>query len=253
MSPGLLRAPPRHGSGWRRRQPEPTTVGREGVGLIGGGRMIEGWRFNPPPHWPKPPGNWSPPAHWQPDPAWGPVPPGWQLWVAERRGPQRRGILPVAGWAALIAIVAVVVAVPRAPGPPADDPRAGGVVLIGDRRPPAAADEPRPVPASPLAPGRRSPTPTAVPTPTAAPAPSASPISSATAAATASATPSLDPNRRFRTCGDLNRVYRTGLGLPSAVDRTTGRPVTDFGRSTSLYRANRLLDQDHDGIACEPG
>jgi len=37
--------------------------------------------FNPPPGWPKPPGNWKPPKGWSPDPSWPSPPDGWQLWV----------------------------------------------------------------------------------------------------------------------------------------------------------------------------
>jgi hypothetical protein len=40
-----------------------------------------------------------------------------------------------------------------------------------------------------------------------------------------------------------------------AHDKTTGVPVTNFKRSTRLYRLatgyNAGLDRDHDGIACE--
>jgi hypothetical protein len=186
--------------------------------------MIEGWGFNPPPHWPKPPGGWMPPAGWQPDPAWGPVPPGWQLWVADRRPRPRRAGLPVAGWGALLVLAAVAMAAPRAPGPSIDDPRAGGALLIG--APPNEKPEPARTRTTPAKPGR-----TATPTPKV----------------------SLDPDRRFLTCSDLNRVYPNGLGLPAAKDRTSGTPVTDFGRSVSLYRANRAHDRDGDGIACEPG
>jgi Excalibur calcium-binding domain len=40
-----------------------------------------------------------------------------------------------------------------------------------------------------------------------------------------------------------------------AHDKTSGEPVTNFKRSTKLYRLatgyNAGLDRDHDGIACE--
>jgi hypothetical protein len=51
----------------------------------------------------------------------------------------------------------------------------------------------------------------------------------------------------------LNAVYPHGVGLPLAVDRTSGRPVTNFGRSVGLYRANAGKDRDRDGISCEHG
>jgi len=34
-------------------------------------------------------------------------------------------------------------------------------------------------------------------------------------------------------------------------DHTSGTPVTNFRRSNRLYRQNRGLDRDKDGIACE--
>ena len=49
----------------------------------------------------------------------------------------------------------------------------------------------------------------------------------------------------------MQRTYRHGVGKSGARDRTSGRPVTNFTRSTSLYLANRHLDRDRDGIACE--
>jgi hypothetical protein len=55
---------------------------------------------------------------------------------------------------------------------------------------------------------------------------------------------------------------RCGDGLPDpardlhlASDHTSGTPVTNFKRSTKLYKLamsyNRGLDRDKDGIACE--
>ena len=41
------------------------------------------------------------------------------------------------------------------------------------------------------------------------------------------------------------------IALVAARDHTSGTPVTAFTRSRSLYRANRGLDRDKDGIACE--
>ena len=49
------------------------------------GRLI----FNPPPGWPRPPGDWTPPKGWTPDPSWPDPPPGWQLWIAEGDGADR--------------------------------------------------------------------------------------------------------------------------------------------------------------------
>jgi hypothetical protein len=59
----------------------------------------------------------------------------------------------------------------------------------------------------------------------------------------------------YRNCTALNSRYHHGLGKQGAVDHTSGKPVTNFYRSTSRYRTamshNRGLDRDHDGIACE--
>jgi hypothetical protein len=57
--------------------------------------------------------------------------------------------------------------------------------------------------------------------------------------------------RAFDTCAELRQVYPNGIGLPDARDLTTGQPVTNFGRSSSLYRVNSRHDQDGDAIACE--
>jgi hypothetical protein len=43
-----------------------------------------------------------------------------------------------------------------------------------------------------------------------------------------------------------------GVGRFGAHDHTSsGDPVTDFRRSNRMYLANRGLDRDKDGIACE--
>jgi hypothetical protein len=59
----------------------------------------------------------------------------------------------------------------------------------------------------------------------------------------------------YRNCTALHTKYHHGLGKRSAVDQTSGTPVTNFYHSTSRYRTamshNRGLDRDHDGIACE--
>lgn len=40
-----------------------------------------GVRFNAPPGWDVPDGDWRPPVGWAPDPGWPPAPGGWQFWV----------------------------------------------------------------------------------------------------------------------------------------------------------------------------
>ena len=208
--------------------------------------MIEGWAFNPPPHWPKPPASWTPPAGWVPDPAWGPLPPGWQLWVPARPAQRRRGLLPTLGLATVVAGAVLAVLVPRSAGPGPGDPRTGGSALALR----AALIEPAAGPATTTSP-------TTGPT-AAGPTASTGATAGATAGASAGVTeptvpiPTSPLIRRFRTCAELNRVYPNGVGMPRAIDRTRGTPVTNFGRSAGLYHANRGLDRDRDGIACEP-
>jgi hypothetical protein len=61
---------------------------------------------------------------------------------------------------------------------------------------------------------------------------------------------------QWKNRAHVNRTFPHGLGKVGAHDRTTsGAPVTNFKRSTRLYRIamsyNRGLDRDKDGIACE--
>jgi hypothetical protein len=43
--------------------------------------MPDGFVFNVPPNWPKPPLGWEPPADWAPDPSLPPAPAGWVFWL----------------------------------------------------------------------------------------------------------------------------------------------------------------------------
>jgi Excalibur calcium-binding domain len=56
---------------------------------------------------------------------------------------------------------------------------------------------------------------------------------------------------RTKNCTALNKRYHRGVGKWGARDNTSGTPVTTFKRSNILYRQNRELDHDKDGIACE--
>jgi len=56
---------------------------------------------------------------------------------------------------------------------------------------------------------------------------------------------------RYPRCSALNRRYPHGVGRVGARDHTSGTPVTTFKRSNTLYRQNRHLDRDKDGVACE--
>jgi hypothetical protein len=74
--------------------------------------------------------------------------------------------------------------------------------------------------------------------------------SSGTAFGSGTAIPAL-----YKNCTNLNKRYPHGLGRVGARDHTSGTPVTNFKRSTKLYKLamsyNRGLDRDKDGIACE--
>jgi hypothetical protein len=71
-----------------------------------------------------------------------------------------------------------------------------------------------------------------------------------TALASVAAAPPL-----YKNCTSLNKKYPHGLGRSGARDHTSDTPVTNFKRSTKLYKLamsyNRGLDRDKDGIACE--
>ena len=58
-----------------------------------------------------------------------------------------------------------------------------------------------------------------------------------------------------RNCTALQKKWKHGVGRAGARDKTSGKPVTNFYRSTKQYRIamnkNRGLDRDKDGIACE--
>jgi hypothetical protein len=74
-------------------------------------------------------------------------------------------------------------------------------------------------------------------------------------AAPAFAGPTATP-RLFKNCTNFNKTYPHGVGRAGARDKTkSGDPVTNFKRSTPLYKKamsnNSDLDRDKDGIACE--
>lgn len=60
---------------------------------------------------------------------------------------------------------------------------------------------------------------------------------------------------KFKNCTALNKVYPHGVGKKGARDHTSGKRVTTFKVSTSLYKKvigyRSSLDRDKDGIACE--
>jgi hypothetical protein len=57
--------------------------------------------------------------------------------------------------------------------------------------------------------------------------------------------------KTYKNCAALNKVYKHGVGKNGAKDKTSGKPVTNFKVSASLHNANKKLDHDKDGIACE--
>jgi hypothetical protein len=60
---------------------------------------------------------------------------------------------------------------------------------------------------------------------------------------------------RWKNCTIVNQRLPHGVGLNRAHDKTSGVPVTNFRHDSTMYRkamnANRGLDRDKDGIACE--
>ena len=58
-----------------------------------------------------------------------------------------------------------------------------------------------------------------------------------------------------KNCTQLNKKYPHGVGKVGAKDQSSGRKVTNFKKSNSVYKTamshNRGLDRDGDGIACE--
>jgi hypothetical protein len=62
---------------------------------------------------------------------------------------------------------------------------------------------------------------------------------------------------KFANCTAVHKVYPHGVGKSNARDKVRGKtkPVTNFKRSTSLYKKmvsyHPDLDRDKDGVACE--
>jgi hypothetical protein len=80
---------------------------------------------------------------------------------------------------------------------------------------------------------------------------SASPIAGPGQATSAAAR--LAVGRKYANCAALHRRYPHGVGRRGARDHVSGnsKPVTTFTRNNVAYNANRRLDRDRDGIACE--
>lgn len=56
--------------------------------------------------------------------------------------------------------------------------------------------------------------------------------------------------KKFKNCTELNKVYPGGVALPGAVN-AGGATKQEPKYDKALYTANKSLDRDKDGIACE--
>ena len=57
---------------------------------------------------------------------------------------------------------------------------------------------------------------------------------------------------KYANCTAMHVRIKGGVGKPGAVDkRKSGHAKYTPYRSTTWYTANKGLDRDHDGIACE--
>jgi Excalibur calcium-binding domain len=74
-------------------------------------------------------------------------------------------------------------------------------------------------------------------------------------AAPASAAPAKPAAHHYKNCTTMHHKYPHGVGRKGAKDHVANpkkdKPVTNFHVSTALYNANKGLDRDKDGIACE--
>jgi hypothetical protein len=61
------------------------------------------------------------------------------------------------------------------------------------------------------------------------------------------------PPPRYQKCADLQARYPHGVAKPGATDvvRGAAKPATKFVINKPVYLANRHLDRDKDGVACE--
>ncbi|GLY30346.1 excalibur calcium-binding domain-containing protein [Kineosporia sp. NBRC 101731] len=185
--------------------------------------MVEGWSFNPPPHWPRPPRGWRPPAGWLPHRDWGPVPPGWQLWVptppSHRTGPVLLGTVglgTVGTAAAIVLVVSAALWLPRMPRMSQAPRMSEGVPAPG--RLSGAGEQGR----DDLA-GDLVPTPgvsaSGVPGPPTARRGAGGLTPWVPIPSSATVTPTAAPAPRYRSCDALTAAYPQGVGLPGAVDR----------------------------------
>jgi hypothetical protein len=76
--------------------------------------------------------------------------------------------------------------------------------------------------------------------------------------AIAIASPANAATVKYKNCKALNKVHPSGVAKPGAIDtkKVKGKkvPVTKTGTPTfsaALYKKNKGLDRDKDGVACE--
>ena len=56
----------------------------------------------------------------------------------------------------------------------------------------------------------------------------------------------------FKTCKELNKTYKYGVGLEGAQNMVKGKPkASKHLVDVAIYEANKKSDGDKDGIACE--
>jgi opacity protein-like surface antigen len=70
----------------------------------------------------------------------------------------------------------------------------------------------------------------------------------ALAATAAIAAPADASARHFRNCTAMHKVYPHGIAKSRAAARAHG---WEAKVSASLYKANKRMDRDRDGVACE--
>jgi hypothetical protein len=59
--------------------------------------------------------------------------------------------------------------------------------------------------------------------------------------------------KKYVNCTALQHDFPHGVARPGGADRVKGRtkPVTTFTVNAAVYNANKRLDGDNDGVACE--
>jgi hypothetical protein len=79
----------------------------------------------------------------------------------------------------------------------------------------------------------------------------------APAGTAAAPAPAAAAAKKYKNCTALNKVYKNGVKKSSTtkdVVRSNGKTIKKASKakvSTSLYTANKKMDRDKDGIACE--